>query len=233
MTTVAFTFPQAWLYYSFRWDTLGFVLSPRVHLFLKGVVFILKTCHFRYKINDCGAQDSFCSLIGLHCPMFPRLAFPLLFVLPFILQWSLFSSQPQSNYSLLSLKYFLDFYMHNQAFGQRFTCCKELTNWKRPWCWERLRQKEKVATEDEMVGWHHWVNGHEFEQTLGDGEGQGGLACCSPWGCRFRHVWMTEQLQGGPIWIWNTFHMAPQILVPFPTHLWYLRSYELWLFFFN
>ena len=36
--------------------------------------------------------------------------------------------------------------------------------------------------QDEMVGWHHRLNGHEFEQTLGDGEGQGGLACCSPWG---------------------------------------------------
>ena len=37
-------------------------------------------------------------------------------------------------------------------------------------------------TEDEMVGWHHRLNGHEFEQALGDGEGQGSLACCSPWG---------------------------------------------------
>ena len=37
-------------------------------------------------------------------------------------------------------------------------------------------------TEDEMVGWHHLFNGHEYEQTLGDGEGQGGLECCSPWG---------------------------------------------------
>ena len=44
------------------------------------------------------------------------------------------------------------------------------------------RQEEKGATEDEMVGWHHWLNGHEFEQTLGDGEGQGSLVCCSPWG---------------------------------------------------
>ena len=43
-------------------------------------------------------------------------------------------------------------------------------------------QKEKGATEDEMVGWHHQLNGHEFEQTSGDGEGQGSLACCSPWG---------------------------------------------------
>ena len=37
-------------------------------------------------------------------------------------------------------------------------------------------------TEDEMVGWHHSLNGHEFEQALGDGEGQGNLVCCSPWG---------------------------------------------------
>ena len=39
-------------------------------------------------------------------------------------------------------------------------------------------------TEVEMVGWHHRLNGHEFEQALGDGEGQGGLACCSTWGCK-------------------------------------------------
>ena len=38
--------------------------------------------------------------------------------------------------------------------------------------------------EDELVGWHYQLNGHEFEQTLGDGEGQGSLVCCSPWGCR-------------------------------------------------
>ena len=44
------------------------------------------------------------------------------------------------------------------------------------------RQEEKGMTEDEMVEWHHWLSGHEFEQTLGDGEGQGGLACCSSWG---------------------------------------------------
>ena len=37
-------------------------------------------------------------------------------------------------------------------------------------------------TEDEMVGWHHQLDGHEFEQVLGVGDGQGGLACCSPWG---------------------------------------------------
>ena len=46
------------------------------------------------------------------------------------------------------------------------------------------RQKEKVATEDKMVRWHHKDNGHEFEQTPGDSGGQGSLACCSPWGCK-------------------------------------------------
>ena len=46
------------------------------------------------------------------------------------------------------------------------------------------RQEQKGVTEDEMVGWHHWLNGHEFEQTLGDGEEQGRLVCCSPWGCK-------------------------------------------------
>ena len=44
------------------------------------------------------------------------------------------------------------------------------------------RQKDKRAEEDEMVGWHHWFNGHEFEQILEDCEGQGSLVCCSPWG---------------------------------------------------
>ena len=48
-------------------------------------------------------------------------------------------------------------------------------------------------TEDEMVGWHHRLNGPEFEQALGDGEGQGSLMCCSLWGCRVRHDLVTEQ----------------------------------------
>ena len=44
------------------------------------------------------------------------------------------------------------------------------------------RQEGKGMTEDETVGWHHWLSGHEFEQAPGDGDGQGGLTCCSPWG---------------------------------------------------
>ena len=44
-----------------------------------------------------------------------------------------------------------------------------------------------MVTEDEMVGWHHQLNGHEFEQTLGYSDEQGRLTCCSPWDCRGRH----------------------------------------------
>ena len=47
-------------------------------------------------------------------------------------------------------------------------------------------------TEDEMVGWHHCLNGHEFGQAVGDGEGQGSLACCSSWGHKEQD--MTERL---------------------------------------
>ena len=49
------------------------------------------------------------------------------------------------------------------------------------------RQEEKGTTEGETVGWHYQLNGHKFEQALGVGDGQGGLACWSPWGCRVRH----------------------------------------------
>ena len=51
-------------------------------------------------------------------------------------------------------------------------------------------QEEKGMTEDEIVGWHHWLNGHKFEPSLGDGEGQGSLVCCSPW---VKHVVVTKQ----------------------------------------
>ena len=54
------------------------------------------------------------------------------------------------------------------------------------------RQEEKVTTEDEMIGWHHRLYGHEFEQAPGVGDGQGSLACCSPWGCKDSD--MTKQL---------------------------------------
>ena len=54
------------------------------------------------------------------------------------------------------------------------------------------RQKEKGTTEDEMVGWHHQLFGHEFEQALGVGDGQASPACCSPWDCTVRRNWATD-----------------------------------------
>ena len=53
-------------------------------------------------------------------------------------------------------------------------------------------RRQKGMTENEMVGWHYQLNGHEFEQAPGDGEGQGSLVCCSPWGCKESDT--TEQL---------------------------------------
>ena len=64
------------------------------------------------------------------------------------------------------------------------TWCKELTHWKRPWCWERLR----AGGEGEDRGWDGWMasltQGHGFGWTPGVGDEQGGLACCSSWGCK-------------------------------------------------
>ena len=54
------------------------------------------------------------------------------------------------------------------------------------------RYEEKGTTEDEMVGWHHRLDGRKSEQALGVGDGQGGLASCSPWGRRVGHDWATE-----------------------------------------
>ena len=59
------------------------------------------------------------------------------------------------------------------------------------------RQEEKGVAENEMVGWHHRLNRHEFEQTLGDSKGQGSLVCCSPWD--HKESDMTEQLNNNYI----------------------------------
>ena len=60
----------------------------------------------------------------------------------------------------------------------------DVKNWligKHPDAWRDCGQEEKGTTEDEMAGWHHWLDGHEFKWTLGVGDGQGGLACCDSW----------------------------------------------------
>ena len=82
-------------------------------------------------------------------------------------------------------------------------------NWligKDPDAGKGWRQEEKGMTEDDMVGRHHQLYGHEFEQVPGVGDGQGSLACCSPWGCKVSDI--TEQLNwtewihwGIPLWI--------------------------------
>ena len=71
----------------------------------------------------------------------------------------------------------------------------DVKNWllgKDPDAGKDWGQEEKGTTEDEMVGWHHWLNGREFEQAPGVGDGQGSLACCSPWGRKESDT--TEQL---------------------------------------
>ena len=57
---------------------------------------------------------------------------------------------------------------------------------------DSFEKTQTGTTEDEMVGWHYQLNGHEFESALGVGDGQGGLVCCSPWGRKESD--MTEQL---------------------------------------
>ena len=72
-------------------------------------------------------------------------------------------------------------------------------------------QEEKGMTEDGMVGWHHWLNGHEFEQALGDSEGQGSLECYSPWGRKDSDV--TERMNK-----WTTITTNTSLRV----NAWYL-----------
>ena len=84
-------------------------------------------------------------------------------------------------------------------------------NWlieKHPDAGQDWRQKEKGTTEDEMVGWHHQLDGHEFEQALGVGDGQGSLACCSLWGCRELDTtewlsWTEWKLRSHLMYVWK------------------------------
>ena len=77
----------------------------------------------------------------------------------------------------------------------------DVKNWfigKDPDAGKDWRQEEKGMTEGEMVGWHHQLNGHEFEQAPGVGNGQRSLVCCSPWGCKESDT--TEQLNWSDIY---------------------------------
>ena len=95
---------------------------------------------------------------------------------------------PEYSLEVLMLK------MKLQHFGHLMQRVRSLE--KDPDAGKDRRQKEKRAAEDKMVRLHHWLNRHESEQTLGDGEGQGSQVCCSPWNCRVRYNLATEQLLG-------------------------------------
>ena len=113
-------------------------------------------------------------------------------VLEKTLESPLDSKEPKSILKEINPEYSLEGLMLNLKF-QFFSHLMRRLNRKDPDAGKDWGQEEKGMTEDEMVGWHHWLNGHEFEQTPGDGEGQGSLVCCSPWG--HKELDTTEQLK--------------------------------------
>ena len=99
------------------------------------------------------------------------------------------------------------------------TWCEEPTHWKRSWHWERLKAKGGGAGKG-WDGWmRHQLNRHEFEQTLGDSEGQGSVVCCSPWGHKVRHNFRD----------WTTTRGYPGYLTPewFAQDLTFTRGWSL------
>ena len=93
-------------------------------------------------------------------------------------------------------------------------------NWltgKDPDAGKDWRQEEKGMTEDEIVGWHHWVNGHGFEQATGFGEGQGNLACCSSWGCKESDMteWLNWTKHRHLIWCYNVYTLILKLSLSF------------------
>ena len=94
------------------------------------------------------------------------------------------------------------------------TWCKELTHWKDPDTGKDWGEEEKGTTEDETAGWHHWLNGHGFGWTLGVGDGQGVLVCCSSWGCRELDMteWLNWTVRGrGNFKKWSRFGNIAEI----------------------
>ena len=97
--------------------------------------------------------------------------------------------------------------------------------WKDPDAGRNWGQEEKGMTEDETVGWHHWLNGHGFGWTPGVGDGQGGLACCGSWG--HKELDMTERLNWTELNWWykyshNSWFQAAELVRE--THNWFSAS---------
>ena len=140
----------------------------KIHI-VKAMVFpvVLNRCEsWTIKKAECQRIDAFklwCWRTLLRAPWTARISN----------QWILKEINPEHSLDGLMLKLKL------QRFGQVMWRPNSLE--KDPDAGKDWRKEEKGITEDKMVGWHHQLNGYEFEQAPGDGEGQGILACCSPW----------------------------------------------------
>ena len=159
------------------------------------------------------------------------------YVCIYVIHWLVWSpwTARRSNWSILKEirpEYFWKDWCWGWSSNTMATWCKEPTHWKIHWCWDRFRARGEGATEDEMVGWHHWFNGHESEQTPGDGEGQGSLASCSSWGCKesdmtlwlknYVCVYSGENLQNNyDKWKWKSLSCVSLFATP-----WTIQSME-------
>ena len=117
------------------------------------------------------------------------------------------------------------------------TWCEELALYKRPWCWKILKAGKKGNNRGwnnrgtiEMVGWHHWLNAHEFEQAPGVDDGQVILVCCSPWGHKESDMteWLNWTQNKSPVlglnptmWLVSGSHLQR-----FPLRLYWLCSHR-------
>ena len=93
--------------------------------------------------------------------------------------------------------------------------CKELTHWKDSDAGRDWGQEEKGMTEDEKPRWHHWLDGHESEWTLGVGDGSGGLACCNSWGHKELDTteWLNWTVKGRQIYFTSLFTISAHKLL--------------------
>ena len=99
--------------------------------------------------------------------------------------------------------------------------------WKAPDAGKDWRREEKGTTEDEMVGWHHQLNGHEFEQALGVGDGQGSLACCSPWGHKESEATELNWTESNFVFVFQTWSDWPCLNIVYVLWISLILTWEL------
>ena len=90
-------------------------------------------------------------------------------------QWIIKEISPEYSLEVLMLKLTLQYFGYLRW---------EPTHWKRPWRWERVKEGGESGDRGRDGWWHHWLSGHEFEETQGDSYGQRSMACSSSWGCK-------------------------------------------------